>query len=309
MSYVIGNSFYGSAHREPSVTILRIVSKASFSTVLILSSVLLLLTSPVGSQSLTTITSLTTATRQTTSTSYGTATVGTTTATSTGTATLANPTTFTVGAAQPRKCYFFYFTYDGSAGEKLQGKWTSNYVINFYVMSESNYKQFKYCGQPGLTYITSEMATSYSLNWVIPTDGTLYFVFENYATGSDVASARTVSFELYSIGPQSSTSVLYSTTSAELVLTTVVTSTSIMYSTIQTPLGGVTSPFLLAAIGVMVGVLIVVAIVIAAGRRKRTGSAKTKKAGEVEKEKHFCINCGAELSPGSKFCNKCGSAQ
>jgi hypothetical protein len=288
---------------------LRIVRKALFSTVLILSAFLLLFSSTVGSQSLTTITQLTTATHQTTSTSYGTATVGTTTGTSTGTVTLSNPTTFTVDAAQPRKCYFFYFTYDGSAGEKLQGKWTSNYVINFYVMSESNYKQFKYCGQPGSTYVTSEMATSYSLNWVIPTDGTLYFVFENYAAGSDVASARTVSFELYSIGPQSSTSTLYSTTSAELVLTSVVTSTSILYSTIQSPLEGVTSPFLLAAIGVIVGVLIVAAIVIGVGRRKRTGAAKTAKPPEVKEGKRFCVNCGAELASGSKFCSKCGSSQ
>jgi hypothetical protein len=279
-----------------------------FTTACLLLAVVFLVMMPMaGSQTITTLTSLTTATLQTTSTSYGTATVGTTAATSTGTAALFSLTTFTVDAAQPRKCYLFYFPYDGLAGEKLQGKWTSNYVINFYVMSESNYNQFKYCGQPGSTYITSEMATSYTLNWVVPKDGTLYFVFENYAAGSDVASARTVSFELFRVGPQSSTSILYSTTSAELVLTTVATSTAMMYSTIQTPLGRATSPYLLAAVGVIVGVLIVVALVFAL--RKRTGAVKPAKPAEMKEAKRFCINCGAELASGVKFCSKCGTPQ
>jgi ribosomal protein L40E len=30
---------------------------------------------------------------------------------------------------------------------------------------------------------------------------------------------------------------------------------------------------------------------------------------QAEKGTQFCINCGAELPPKSKFCNKCGSAQ
>jgi Tol biopolymer transport system component/ribosomal protein L40E len=49
---------------------------------------------------------------------------------------------------------------------------------------------------------------------------------------------------------------------------------------------------------------------------KKSGSLSRRnrydKATEVVRRtsaKTFCINCGAELSPGSKFCNKCGSAQ
>jgi hypothetical protein len=280
--------------------------KVFFSTVLILSSVFLLLMSPVGSQSLTTITSLTTATRQTTSTSYRTAAVRTTTATSTATSAIYSLVTFTVDAVKPRTCYHYYFTYDALAGEKLQGKWASSYVINFYVMSEADYKLFKYCGEEHPAYLTIEMAKSYSLNWVVPQNGLLYFIFENYAVGSDL-SARTVSFELYLVGPQSSTSVLYSTTSARLTLSRTVTLSSVSYSTIHSPLEGITSPAPLAAIGVIVGILIVIALVTIPKRQKR--AAGTKEPSEVPTGKSFCINCGAELPSRSKFCNKCGSAQ
>jgi hypothetical protein len=281
--------------------------KECLSALLLLSVTILALTPMAGSQSITTITSLTTATRQTTSTSYSTAAVGTTTATSTVTSAIFSLTTLTVDAAKPRTCYIRSFPYDGLAGEKLQGKWTSNYVINFYVMSESNFAKYKYCGEPGSTYVTVEMATSYSLSWVVPANERLRFIFENYATGSDLASARTVSFELYLVGQQSSTSMLYSTTSAQLILKSTVTLTSVSYSTIHSPLEGITSPAPLAAIGVIVGILIVIALVTIPKRQKR--AAGTKKPSDVPTGKSFCINCGAELQTNSKFCNKCGSAQ
>jgi ribosomal protein L40E len=214
-----------------------------------------------------------------------------------------------VEAAKPRTCYTHYFTYDALAGERLQGQWTSNYVINFYIMSESNYAKYKYCAQPGTTYVQLKMARSYSINWVVPENGTLYFVFENYASGSILSEGRTVSFELYTVGPQSSTSVLYSTTSAQLVLGTTVTLSSVHYSTVQTFPEGITSPTSLIIIGLVVGILIVIAVLTIAKRRKRTVAAKTEKPSKDGKEKRFCINCGAELQPGSKFCNKCGSTQ
>jgi hypothetical protein len=283
--------------------------RRSLSAVLLLAVTILALTPIAGSQSLTTITSLTTATRQMTSTSYSTTAVRTTTATSTVTAALYSLTTFTVDAAKPRTCYTYYFTHDGVEGERLQGKWTSNYIINFYVMSESNYAKYKYCGQPGSTYLKVEWHTSYSLNWLVPDSGVVYFIFENYAVGTDVASERTISFELYEVGSQSMTSVLYSTTTAELILKSTETSSSISYSTIQSSLEGITSPVSLAAIGVIAGVLIVVAIVTILKRQKKTAAPKTRKPSKVEKGKYFCINCGAELPGGSKFCSKCGSSQ
>jgi hypothetical protein len=282
-----------------------ITSKQFWSTLLILAVTVLVLPSMASSQSLTTITSLTTVTRQTTSTSYRTVAVRTTTATATSA--IYTQETFTVQGVKPRECFGIYFVYDALAGEKLQGKWTSNYVINFYVMSESSHKQFKHCGQPGPTYITVEMERSYSLNWVVPTDGTVYFEFENYASGSDIASARTVTFELYKVGP--TTQVVYSTTSAHLTLGATATLRSVSYSTIHSPLEGITQPLPLTAIGVIAGILAVVAIVAIPKRQKRAVPPKPTEPSEPKEEKRFCINCGAELPFGSKFCNKCGVAQ
>jgi hypothetical protein len=279
------------------------------SALLLLAVSVVVLAPMAGSQTLTTITSLTTATHEVTSTSYSTAAVRTTTATSTVNETILSLTTFTVESAEPRVCHTYHFTYDAFAGERLQGRWTSNYVINFYLLSESNYAKYKYCTQPGPTYIKITSARSYSLNWVVPENGTLYFVFENYASGSLLSEGRTVSFELYTVGPQTSTSVQYSTASAESVLRSTVTLSSVYYSTVQSTAEGITSSTTLMVIGLVVGILIVITILIIMKRQKRPVLAKTEKPSSVGEQKRFCINCGAELPPGSKFCTKCGSTQ
>jgi ribosomal protein L40E len=292
--------------------ILRTVPKALFSTALILSAVLLLLTSTVGSQSLTTITSWTTVTSQSTSTSSGRTAVATSTGTQTVNNSVVSMQTFTVPAVQPRKCYIHYFTYQGTAGDRLQGRWTSDYVLNFYILSESNYAKWKYCGDPGSTYVTVEMARSYSVNFVLPETGTVYFAFENYAAGSDTSSSRTVTFSLYGMDAQSVTSTLYSTWSSPIVLGTTKTVMSLQYSTIQPsiqPLGG--GSYLVIFVVAVVLALVVAAIVMASRRRAGRGASARPKTSQAATrvEKQFCVNCGAELAPNSKFCIKCGSAQ
>jgi ribosomal protein L40E len=293
-----------------------LITSKLLSALLLLAVSALVLTPMAGSQSLTTITSLTTATSLMKSTSYHTFAVQTTTATSTVTSAIYTAGTFTVQGVKPRQCFGTYFTYDALAGEKLQGKWTSNYVINFYVMPESSYAKFKYCGQPGSTYITMEMATSYSLSWVVPTDGRVYFYFENYASGSDTASARTVTFELYKIGPASRTSLIYSTTSAQMTLESTAILTSVLYSTLNQPVVLQTgtaapsmSPTALMIIGIVIGIIAVAVIVAISKRKRATATSSKTPLAEKREERGFCINCGAELPPSSKFCNKCGSSQ
>jgi hypothetical protein len=202
-----------------------------------------------------------------------------------------------------------YFTYQGAAGDRVQGKWVSDYVLNFYILSESNYAKWKYCGDPGSTYVTVEMAKSYSVNFVLPITGTVYFAFENYAAGSDTASSRTVTFSLYRMDVQSVTSTLYSTWRSEIVFGMTSTVISLQYSTIQPVLGG--SSYVIILIVAVLAAVIIAAIVMASRRKAgRRASVEQKRAEPViGVEKQFCVNCGAELALNSKFCTKCGTQQ
>jgi hypothetical protein len=192
----------------------------------------------------------------------------------------------------------------------VQGKWVSDYVLNFYILSESNYAKWKYCGDPGSTYVTVEMAKSYSVNFVLPITGTIYFAFENYAAGSDTASSRTVSFSLYRMDVQSVTSTLYSTWRSQIIFGMTSTVISLQYSTIQPALGGGSS-YLIILVVAALAVIIVAAIVMASRRRAgRRVSIEPKGSQAVTGiEKQFCVNCGAQLAPNSKFCTKCGTHQ
>jgi hypothetical protein len=289
--------------------ILRIALRSFFSTVLILSAVLLLLTSTVGSQSLTTITSWTTVTSQSTSTSSGRTAVATSTGTQTVNSSIVSFRTFTVQGVQPRHCYFHSFTYDGTAGDRVQGKWKSDYVLNFYILSESSYDKWKYCGEPGSTYVRVEMANSYTVNFVLPETGRVYFVFENYAAGSDTASSRTVTFLLYRMDAQSVTSTLYSTWSSQMVLGITNTMTSLQYSTIQPALGGASSYLIILVAAVLAVVIVAAVLMISRGRAARRASAEPRSQAVIGPVKQFCVNCGADLTPNSKFCTKCGTSQ
>jgi len=267
-----------------------------------------------GGQSYSTITTLTTTTKQVTVPIFSQSAATTTTLTRTGTSTIYSLTSFTVQGAEPRKCYIRSFSYDASAGDVMQGKWTSNYVINFYILSASDYGTYKTCEQPlgrSSTYLAVSWATSYSLNWVVPESGTVYFVFENYATGSDTSVERTVSFTLYKIGALASASTLYTTVGIPSVDTTTVTLTSISYSTLPSSvLASANWITLLAAVVVVVGAILLVLLLT---RRARLTKAKAKESRPSGAEKIagkvFCMNCGAELPSRSKFCNKCGSSQ
>jgi ribosomal protein L40E len=218
--------------------------------------------------------------------------------------------TVTVEGVQPRKCFTFSFIYTkASAGERLQGKWTSNYAINFYVMSESDYARYRYCGRPESSYLTVEWQTSYSLDWVVPQDGPVRFIFENYAQGTDMSVERIVTFTLYKVGPLAIASTLYTTVAIPSVDTTTVTLTSISYSTLPSSMLAGANWITLSLLAAVVLGAIVLAFLLT--RRTRLATAKESRPSGAETivEKVFCINCGAELPARSKFCNKCGSSQ
>jgi hypothetical protein len=287
------------------VTILRIALKVLFSTVLILSAVLLLFTSTVGSQSLTTITSWTTATGQVTSTSYRTFAVATTSVTSMSTDT--HNYTFTIPAQLARHCYYNYVNATFKAGDRVVGKVivVSN-TVDFYIMSKAQLLTFNHspCDQEGTGYVKAIDIKSYVVDWVVPTDGEYNFIFSSYSPSMSKPQI-TGFFAVQYLHSQLVASTVYSQTGVTTVSANTRTLSSVYYSTVQNPLEGITSPSSLMIIGAVVGILVVVALVAISKRRKGTST----KPVETKGQKHFCINCGAELPANSKFCNKCGSAQ
>jgi ribosomal protein L40E len=284
--------------------------RALLSVLLVVSACFLVQMQIAGGQSYSVSTSSSTRTQQVTIPIYSVSTVATSTQTVTGTRTVFSLTTFVVQGVQPRACWRYRFSFNATAGDRLLGNWASNYVINFYIMSDSDYAQFKYCGVPHGSYLTIDMAKSYSIDWTVPKDGRLNFLFENYAEGSDVESDRTVTFALQKIGALSSTSTVLTTLSLPSVYSTTVTAIS-LYTTQIPPLSAITasSGSLMTVLGVVVIILVAVVLLFLLTRTK---GAKTKPVAPkmaTTTQKSFCINCGAELPANSKFCNKCGTAQ
>jgi hypothetical protein len=156
-------------------------------------------------------------------------------------------TRFTVhGIAPGMKSTSEYRYYDGLEGERLQGKWESNYPINFYLKSL------------GLTSATSTVqnSTSYSFDWAFPKSGEVVFVFENTQTLPDSSKKRTVTLTVYKVDAQSTTSTVYSTTSTVIVYPVTQTLSTVSISQVSQP------PAVSGNILLFGGLLTVVAIVL-----------------------------------------------
>jgi ribosomal protein L40E len=283
-----------------------------FSVLLVLSAIALLLTPTVNSQSYTTITSWTTETSQVTSTSYSTFAVGTTTQTSTATNIVMNEYSFTLPALSARACYYADVSGSFHAGDKLDGKVVASSVMDFYVMSSAQFQPFSHgrCDQQYPALVTARnVISSYSLNWTVPVDGTYYFVFFNHASWGSGTNQVVGSFSLENSESQSSTLTLtgWSTASNLITFAMTMTASSVYSSTVQTfPWSNLPTNYIEYLVVIVVLAAIALGAIFISGKRARKPTAAKAKA---EKGVQFCINCGAELPPRSKFCNKCGSAQ
>lgn len=237
------------------------------SSVLLFFSVVTLVVGPaVNSQAFTTITTWSTLTSQVTSTRYSTYPVGTTTiVTSMVTKTTFPATRFTVqGMAPGMVSTSEYRYYDGLKGERLQGKWESNYPINFYIKS---------LGLASAT-LTVQDSMSYSFDWAFPQSGEVAFIFENRQTLPDSSKARTVTLTVYKVDAQSTTSTVYSTTSAVITYQVTETLSTVTISQVSPP--AVSENILLFG-GLLTAVAIVV-LVLAVRSRRRDGAREEQHA-------------------------------
>ena len=264
-----------------------------------------------SNQSFTTITSWTTVTDVVTSTQLSTMVVSTTVVTSTATNTLLRDTEkpFTVKAATSGGCQFLPATYNAVAGQRLVGYVTSDKGLNFYLMSKDQFIRYEEagCGQKVDAYLFIAETTSYALDWVVPQDGTYYFIFENYGSARNQDVKGT--FALYDIRLQTTTLTVYSTFSTEIEYTTT-RSFSSVYST------PISQPFPIGdnQMGVIALLLLAVplGLVFAALRRrasKMPRASATRPVAVPPAPTQFCENCGRQISAGTFYCQSCGDKQ
>jgi hypothetical protein len=192
-----------------------------------------------------------------------------------------------------------------TAGDKLLGKASSSYPGGVYlaIMTPQQYSLFLYstgrtCASLAQANEYYKIGQSFQVQWTASSSGSYRLVFgnPNYAPTTVTLSLTRISVLVSSSHTTSSHSTLSSRSTSRTTSPTFLTTQTTAYS-VQSLLHGITSPLLLAASGVIVGILIVVAIVTIP-KKKRTVA-----------EELFCINCGAKLPAGSKFCNKCGVTQ
>jgi len=230
--------------------------------------------------------------------------------TSTSNAIRLNP--FTVPGRAARSCYFSYYNWDstGFGGKQLLGSMTSNNKIDFYVMTPQQFSSFQEGGgtscsdNPSNGLVAAGETTSYSLDWSVPvSEGTYYFVFYN-----DGSLEANVNFAAWtksqaSVTLQGTATSVWTETSTLAPTGTQTSSTQAQTSQTQAPIAG--GELLYLAIIAVVVVLAIIALVALRRKGAKPVAPKTTRAAE----RIFCMNCGAELKPASKFCSKCGSTQ
>lgn len=71
---------------------------------------------------------------------------------------------------------------------------------------------------------------------------------------------------------------------------------------------GMNDPQFLMLAGFVI-LILVVGILVIFVRTRRVAIPRQAKPSQLKMERVFCINCGARLPSGSRFCGKCGTEQ
>ena len=268
------------------------------------------------SQTFTTITNVLTTSGIYSSNIYSTNTVGTTTETVTSTNTFLS-TTDTIVAGNQHTCMFDYWNITVAPGTLavtgIIGPPSSE--IDFYIMTSNQYYYFNH-SECGNTPYDAEVAvydltSTYTLNWKNPPAGSYYIVFSTEKWENNVIYTP---FVLLSTFNQEQTSTMIEVETNQMPVTTTGTVTSLLVTQVSASIEtGLSIEVIVAAV---IAVLAIAgAVYLAKSRKKevtRVFDEQESKAVRTTKKddgKQFCLNCGKVLPVGSKFCNKCGTAQ
>jgi len=220
----------------------------------------------------------------------------------------------------------------GWVGTEFFGSVTATLPIQFAIMNQAQYNTFSShtykanaCRLAAEAVVYQGSVTNYSLDWVVPDGDTYYFIFFN--PNSATTSVTFTMLTTLRATSQSSTPTTYKPTNTvpTTSVTPIPTQTSAS-STPALPIPPVTiNPqsnygWLLPVLVVAIAGIVTFMVVAYAWPRIHSGTTEPKvtapkptksvvQTAEKAAGKQFCLNCGAELPPKSKFCNKCGSIQ
>jgi len=279
-----------------------------FSTLLLILSIVFAIASvpSTASQTFTTVTDVLTTTGLLTQTVYSTNTIGTTTQTIVSSNTFIS-TTDTIGNSGTHICTFDYWniTIDPGTIDVTGTIGPPSSKIDFYIMNQKQFSDFNHSECGNTPYVAElavyDLTSTYSLDWKNPPTGWYYFIFSTETSGN---SAITTPFVLVATFNQEQTSTVYNVVTNQATPTATQTVTSIQVTQMPTGLGLSINPELIG--GIIAVVFAVVALLYVV--RSRT-TRKPRRVKGKDDEGNVCINCGKPLPAGSKFCNKCGTAQ
>jgi zinc-ribbon domain len=178
--------------------------------------------------------------------------------------------------------------------------------IDFYIMTYAQFNEFQ-GGSCRTSYDAvvkvHNLMSTYSLNWKNPLPG----VYEVVVFNEAVRTSFTVPIMIDIVGAHEQTSPAYFVVTGERTLSVPVT----YVTTVQAGTLGLGSYSIAGVVGVVVVVAFVVAIIAFGHKLSRKHEAEPSEPEHViaTSDKQFCLECGAPLTLGSKYCNKCGAKQ
>ena len=138
-----------------------------------------------------------------------------------------------------RQCEIYYFEFNGTSGERIQGTVTASQPIDFFIMTATQEASLlapgSFCDpnavdlQGGGAIVSQYKITSYTIDWSPLTDGTYYFITENTPSSTSNSITLVAGTQV----TQTVSSVIQGTTTNQVMITATESVTAISTGTTE----------------------------------------------------------------------------